>query len=185
MAAHAHMIRSSRLAAEILREHGVHAATDVTGFGLLGHLLEMIKASDVDVTLAIGRIPLLEGARETIEMGIFSSLAPQNVRLRRAIRHFEAAARHPLYPILFDPQTAGGLLAALPLECAASCVNALRGAGYLKASAIGIVSERSAAIEPVTLDLDGALVAPMLDGCRPAARPETAAEQLMAATSTQ
>jgi selenide,water dikinase len=185
MAAHAHMIRSSRLAAEILREHGVHAATDVTGFGLLGHLLEMIKASDVDVTLAIGRIPLLEGARETIEMGIFSSLAPQNVRLRRAIRHFEAAARHPLYPILFDPQTAGGLLAALPLECAASCVNALRRAGYLKASAIGIVSERSAAIEPVTLDLDGALVAPMLDSYRPAARPETAAEQLMAATSTQ
>jgi len=163
----------------------VHAATDVTGFGLLGHLLEMIKASDVDVTLAIERIPLLEGARETIEMGIFSSLAPQNIRLRRAIRHFEAAARHPLYPILFDPQTAGGLLAAVPLECAASCVDALRGAGYAKANAIGIISERSAAIEPVTLDLHGALVAPILDGFRATTRLETAESQLTAATSTQ
>ena len=51
MAAYAHMIASSRRAAEILREHGVHAATDVTGFGLIGHLLEMVRASDVDVTM--------------------------------------------------------------------------------------------------------------------------------------
>jgi selenide, water dikinase len=162
MAAYAHMIQSSRRAADILREHGVQAATDVTGFGLIGHLLEMVRASDVDVTLAIDRIPLLEGARETIEMGIFSSLQPQNVRLRRAIRDLEAAARHPLYPLLFDPQTAGGLLAAVPLECAESCVDALRAASYAKASAIGIVSERSAAVEPVTLDLDGSIVAPIL-----------------------
>jgi selenide,water dikinase len=159
MAAHAHMIQSSRRAASILREHAVHAATDVTGFGLLGHLVEMVRASDVDVTLAIDRIPLLEGARETVAMGIFSSLQPQNVRLRRAIRDLEGAARHPLYALLFDPQTAGGLLASVPLERAEACVAALRTAGYEKASAIGFVSERSATLEPVTLDLDGATVA--------------------------
>jgi selenide,water dikinase len=95
-------------------------------------------------------------------MGIFSSLAPQNVRLRRAIRDFQTAARHPLYPLLFDPQTAGGLLAAVPIERAERVVALLRAAGYAKASAIGIVSERSAALEPITLDLDGSMVAPIL-----------------------
>jgi selenide,water dikinase len=162
MASYAHMIASNRQAAEILRAHDAHAATDVTGFGLLGHLLEMVRASDVDVMLAIELIPLLEGARETIGMGIFSSLAPQNVRLRWAIRDPQAAARHPLYPLLFDPQTAGGLLAAVPLERAERVVALLRAAGYARASAIGIVSERSAAIEPITLDLDGSTVAPIL-----------------------
>jgi selenide,water dikinase len=162
MASYAHMIQSNRRAAEILRAHGAHAATDVTGFGLVGHLLEMVRACDVDVTLAIERIPLLEGARETIDMGIFSSLAPQNVRLRRAIRNLEAAARHPLYPLLFDPQTAGGLLAAVALESAERCVAALRAAGYAKASAIGIVAARSPMLEPVSLDLDGSIVAPIL-----------------------
>ena len=158
------MIASSRRAAEILREHAAHAATDVTGFGLIGHLVEMIRPSDVDVTLAVDRIPLLEGARETIAMGIFSSLAPQNIRLRRAIRDLEAVARHPLYPILFDPQTAGGLLAALPLERAAGCVDALREAGYAGASVIGIVSQRSSELEPVMLDLDGSVLAQALGG---------------------
>jgi selenide, water dikinase len=185
MAAHAQMIRSSRRAAEILREHGAHAATDVTGFGLLGHLLEMIKASDVDVTLAIEHIPLLEGARETIGMGIFSSLAPQNVRLRRAIRDFETAARHPLYPILFDPQTAGGLLAAVPPGRAGSCVDALRGAGYAQASAIGIVSERSTAIEPVTLVPRETLIASILDGDRATTGAGTAELQPMAPMSAK
>ena len=79
-------------AAAILRRHGVEAATDVTGFGLLGHLVEMVRASDVDVTVAIERVPMLDGARETVALGIFSSLQPQNVRLRRAIRELETVA---------------------------------------------------------------------------------------------
>jgi hypothetical protein len=107
MAAITHMIQSNGRAAEILRRHGVHAATDVTGFGLLGHLVEMVRASDVDVTIAIDRVPLLDGARETVALGIFSSLQPQNVRLRRAIRELETVAMHPVYPLLFDPQTSG------------------------------------------------------------------------------
>src|SRR5437762_6461528 len=78
MAAIAHMIQSNARAADILRRHGVHAATDVTGFGLLRHLIVMVRASEVDVTVAIGRVPLLDGARETVGLGIFSSLQPQN-----------------------------------------------------------------------------------------------------------
>ena len=155
MAAIAHMVQSNGRAAEILRRHGVHAATDVTGFGLLGHLVEMVRASEVDVTLAIGRVPLLDGARETVARGIFSSLQPQNVRLRRAVREVETVARHPLYPLLFDPQTAGGLLAAVPLAEAVRCVAALRAAGYADADVIGFVTERSGVLEPVRVDLTG------------------------------
>jgi selenide,water dikinase len=164
MAAIAQMLRSNGPAAAILRRHGVRAATDVTGFGLIGHLVEMVRASDVDVTLAIERVPLLDGTKETVALGIFSSLQPQNVRLRRAIRDLEAAGKHPLYPLLFDPQTAGGLLAAVPLGEAERCVTALRAAGYPEAAVIGLVSARSATLEPVTLDLTGSRVAEALAG---------------------
>ena len=168
MAAIAHMIHSNGRAAEVLRRHDVHAATDVTGFGLIGHLVEMVRASDVDVTLAIDRVPLLPGARETVALGIFSSLQPQNVRLRRAIRQLDTVAEHPLYPLLFDPQTAGGLLAAVPLGEAERCIAALRAAGYAAAAVIGLVSERSGALEPVTLDLTGERLAEALAGPRSA-----------------
>jgi selenide, water dikinase len=159
MAAIAHMVQSNGRAADILRRHGVHAATDVTGFGLIGHLVEMVRASNVDVTVAVDRVPLLDGARETVALGIFSSLQPQNVRLRRAVRELETVAKHPRYPLLFDPQTAGGLLAAIPLGAAERCVAELRAAGYVGADVVGLVSERSGALEPVTLDPTGERVA--------------------------
>ncbi|MBI4275767.1 MAG: selenide, water dikinase SelD [Rhizobiales bacterium] len=163
MAAIAHMIHSNKNAAEILRSHGVHAATDITGFGLLGHLIEMVRASNVDVTLAIDRVPLLDGAHESVARGIFSSLQPQNVRLRRAIKNLDTAGKHPLYSLLFDPQTAGGLLASVPLAEAERCVVALRAGGYPNAAVVGFVSPRNTAIEPVAIDLDGTLVAEVLE----------------------
>jgi selenide,water dikinase len=147
----AHMCQSAREAAQALARHGAHAATDVTGFGLLGHLVEMIRASEVDVILALDRIPVLDGARETVAQGVFSSLQPQNVRLRRAIRDLDAAAAHPDYPLLFDPQTAGGLLAAVPAPQASACVCELRQSGYRQATIIGLVRERSDRLEPIEI----------------------------------
>ncbi len=156
MAALHHMTVSNRLGGEILSRHGVHAATDVTGFGLLGHLVEMVRASDVDATVQLAAIPLLEGAAETVAAGIFSSLQPQNVRLRRAVRNLEAAAADPAFPLLFDPQTAGGLLASVPADQADRCIAELSAAGYLKAAVIGRVEPRSEALEPVLIDLSPA-----------------------------
>lgn len=153
MAALAHMTASNSKAAQVLARHDVHAATDVTGFGLLGHLVEMVRASNVDATLRLSTIPVLEGARDTIAAGVFSSLQPQNVRLRRAIRNLEAASGHPDFPLLFDPQTAGGLLAAVPAARAKACVAMLIAAGYDQAAVIGTVDPRSDALEPVTVDL--------------------------------
>ena len=152
----AHMCRSNREAAAVLARCGARAATDVTGFGLLGHLVEMVRASDVDVELALDRIPVLDGARETVRRGVFSSLQPQNVRLRRAIRELEAIAAHPDYPLLFDPQTAGGLLAAVPASRAQTCVAELERAGYAQAVVIGYVLPRGDRLESVTVLAHGA-----------------------------
>lgn len=146
-----HMCVSNRRASEVLAVHGVGAATDVTGFGLLGHLVEMTRASEVDARLILDRIPVLGGARESVARGVFSSLQPQNVRLRRAVRDLDRAQALPLYPLLFDPQTAGGLLAGVPGARAAACVAALRASGYAEAAVIGQVLPRSDALEPIAL----------------------------------
>eukprot|EP00960_Hanusia_phi_P073843 768100-Hanusia_phi.AAC.4 len=108
------MCVSNKAGAEILKAHGATSCTDVTGFGLLGHLWEMAKASSSQVELDLNSIPLLPGALECIQNGIFSSLQPANVRLKRSIANEEEALKHHAYPLIFDPQTSGGLLATVP-----------------------------------------------------------------------
>jgi selenide,water dikinase len=147
------MCQSNRLGAQCLREHGATACTDLTGFGLLGHLLEMTRPSGVDAELNLSALPILEGAEETSAAGILSSLQPANVRLRRALRNQEEAVRHPRYPLLFDPQTAGGLLASVPAARVDACLGALRALGYDHAAAIGRVLDRGETLEPVVLTL--------------------------------
>ncbi len=78
---------SNRAAVPCLPAHGATACTDLTGFGLLGHLVEMTRASGVDAELELVALPLLDGAVDTVAAGILSSLQPANVRLRRALRN--------------------------------------------------------------------------------------------------
>lgn len=143
------MLVSSQAAAMCLHRHGATACTDVTGFGLLGHLVEMTRASGVDARLEIEAVPLLDGAEQTVAAGILSSLQPQNVRLRRAVRDPEALGDHPRYPLLFDPQTAGGLLASLPADAVSDCLNELFELGYTQAVTIGRVEARTDEIAPI------------------------------------
>ena len=145
------MLLSNQAAAECLYEFGVSACTDVTGFGLLGHLIEMTRSAGVDAELSIEDITILAGAAETVAAGILSSLQPQNLRLRRAVRNLESAARHLRYPLLFDPQTAGGLLAGVPAAQAEDCIQALKVRGYPETALVGHVLERSDAAEPIVL----------------------------------
>jgi len=142
---------SNRAAMPILIAHGATACTDLTGFGLLGHLVEMTKPSGVDAELDLNALPLLDGAVDCVAAGVVSSLQPANLRLRRALRNQEQAVDHPHYPLIFDPQTAGGLLASVPAALAEACLAALREAGYPHAVRIGRVLEQGAAIEPITL----------------------------------
>jgi selenide,water dikinase len=142
---------SNREAADILHAHGAHAATDITGFGLLGHLVEMTRPSGVDAEIDLGALPVLDGAAETIAAGVLSSLQPANVRLRRALRNQSDYVDHPRYPLLFDPQTAGGLLASVPADRADACLEALRAAGYTEAARVGRVLAEGEPIEPIVL----------------------------------
>jgi selenide,water dikinase len=105
----------SGAAAEALVAAGAHACTDVTGFGLAGHLAEMVRASrGVGVDLDLDALPALAGAGELFAQGFASSLQAENLRARHLIDGMDRAARHPKLSLLFDPQTAGGLLAAVP-----------------------------------------------------------------------
>ena len=146
------MRQSSRAAAAVLRGYGATACTDVTGFGLLGHLVEMTKASGVDVRLALASVPVLEGALETSAAGFLSSLHPHNVRLRRAVVDVERAALDQRYPLLYDPQTAGGMLAGVPEDRADACVDDLHAQGYAQAAVIGAVESRGDDA-PITIEL--------------------------------
>ncbi|WP_158047594.1 selenide, water dikinase SelD [Skermanella pratensis] len=126
------MDQPSGPAARCLAEHGAGGCTDVTGFGLFGHLVEMMQASGTCVRLDPAAVPALAGARELLEAGIRSTLHAGN----------SAAAAHadgPVPDLLFDPQTAGGLLAGVPAGRAEACVAKLRGLGYDLAAVVGSV----------------------------------------------
>ena len=133
------MLVSNEAAAQVLRAQGATACTDITGFGLLGHLLEMIRASGVAVQLDLATIPILEGAVETVQAGIVSSLQSQNSKASGSISNVSKVNRSPQYPLLFDPQTSGGLLASVPLESADTCLNALHASGCPDSRIIGQV----------------------------------------------
>src|SRR5258708_9457582 len=94
---------SNAAAAQILRDHGVTACTDVTGFGLAGHLTEMTRASGVAATIWRNAVPVLPGALELAAQGVESSLAPDNAR---AVPNLST---EPQEGILIDPQTSGAL----------------------------------------------------------------------------
>lgn len=145
------MILSNQAGALALRSHGATACTDLTGFGLLGHLVEMTRPSGVDAELSLAALPMLDGAVECVAAGIVSSLQPANVRLRRALRNQVAFSNHPRYPLIFDPQTAGGLLASVPAGQAVACVQALKALGYVHTAVIGRILPQADALEPIVL----------------------------------
>ena len=145
------MLLSNQQAAACLQKYNATACTDLTGFGIIGHLIEMTKASQVDAELMIDAIPLLDGAMQTVAAGILSSLQPANLRLRRAIHDIENASEYPAFPLLFDPQTAGGLLAGVPAEQVGACVSELKLSGYPDTKIIGRINELSEDQAPIQL----------------------------------
>ena len=134
------MLQPAAAASACLAEYGATACTDVTGFGLLGHLLEMLTASAVDARLDPEAIPALDGAMPLLADGITSSLHTSNLAALAALD--DAHPHSPLAALLIDPQTAGGLLAGVPAERAAGCLAELRRLGY-RAAMIGIVTPAS------------------------------------------
>ncbi len=131
------MQRSNQLAGLLFLQHGAHACTDVTGFGLLGHLQEMLADSALEARLMLDALPALDGALACFDAGIRSSLHAGNQRHAHGLSNPDAFSRHRHFPLLFDPQTAGGLLAAVPADKAQACLDALHAQGNGSARCIG------------------------------------------------
>lgn len=152
------MTQSNKTAARILQQYGSVACTDVTGFGFLGHLLEMQRfgySSSSDETacaievpnsidepgekivLRMNSLPVLPGAVECVKQGVLSSLQSQNIRSAQAIGNVDVLDLHPAFHLLFDPQTSGGLLACVPLEHSEAALAELRAAGYAHSAVVG------------------------------------------------
>ena len=107
------MVRDNQTVAETVTDFDVSAMTDVTGFGLAGHLWEILTASSKSATLNLDAIPLLPGAEQLLQDGIESSIAPSNRHLQGSVSASSSTMRRPTYQALFDPQTSGGLLIAI------------------------------------------------------------------------
>ncbi len=138
------MGQSQAEAARILRD--AHAMTDVTGFGLAGHLAGMLRASGVGAELRLNAVPVFDGALKLAAVGIRSTLYAAN----RAAVEIEGADG-PRAALMFDPQTAGGLLAAIDAAKAERVIAALQNAGYT-AAVIGMAVEGPPKIRLIDAD---------------------------------
>lgn len=137
-------------AAEVFGRHGVHACTDVTGFGLVGHLLEMVQAGRVAAELWAARVPLFEHTLEMVGLGMVAGALRSEPQLQAAVKLGPVDGQ--VLDCLFDPQTSGGLLGALPPEQADAALEELRSGPCPRASAIGRVKERDEALIEILTD---------------------------------
>jgi selenide,water dikinase len=138
-ATHAALVRPNAAAARVARDAGAHAATDVSGFGLAGHLGELLAASGVSARVHLSDLPLLPGVAALLGLGVRSSRHAANEADASGVRLEGAALNDPRAASVFDPQTSGGLLLAVAPERADAVVDALHAAGDAGAACIGRV----------------------------------------------
>ena len=126
-AAYAHMATLNKAAGDAVRQvSDVHACTDITGFGLLGHSFEMAEGSGVTIRLHGKALPLMDEALDMAEMGIIPSGAYRNMDYVKPHLAVLPSAQQALLDLAADPQTSGGLLVALPREQAERLLSLLR-----------------------------------------------------------
>lgn len=133
------MLRSNASAARAARQSGVTSVTDVTGFGLAGHLLEMLESSQVSARLQLQNVPRIGGCRELFERGIRSSLDAANRKRAEGRIEVTAGLAESDVALLFDPQTSGGLLLGVPGDQAQQIVTLLRQKGDDGACVVGVI----------------------------------------------
>lgn len=132
----------NRTASETMIEVGVHACTDITGFGLLGHAYEMAEASKVTLSFSAGCIPVFGGCERYVKMGLIPGVSKLSKKyLKNAIR-IDPKVRETLADIFFDAQTSGGLLVSLPKEKVEVFCTRLKERGVITADVIGEVHKR-------------------------------------------
>jgi selenide,water dikinase len=137
------MLTSGSHAAAAMREFAVRGATDVTGFSLIGHAWEMARASNVSIEINARAVPYLPGALELAAAGFLTSGDKTNREYVGADIELQAALNEDIVKLLFDPQTAGGMLISIGAERAEELRSRLR-ENYPHAAAIGTVTEHRA-----------------------------------------
>jgi selenide,water dikinase len=135
------MTALNRRPSELMQEIGCHACTDVTGFGLLGHALEMARASRVGIVIHASTVPLLDGAMEYASMGLVPGGTGANREFVSCRVDLEGDLPSVSLDLLYDPQTSGGLLISLPPEKAKNLVKRLKREGWVSAAVIGEIVE--------------------------------------------
>ena len=141
----------NEIGADLAEQKLVHALTDVTGFGLLGHVLEMSQSSGCRAELEWARIPLLPAATALARAGFQSGAAKRNWHSYRAAIDLACPADSWQQTMLTDPQTAGGLLAACSKAKVPAVLAAFSAAGFLSAAAIGVFRKEDPAMVSVRL----------------------------------
>jgi selenide,water dikinase len=136
------MLQRQHGLAQIAVDGGIDAGTDVTGFGLAGHLIEMLTASDVSAVIELDSVPILPGAIELCDAGIESSLAPDNRKAEARIGAEESVRQTARYRMLFDPQTCGGLLLGVRDDQQAKFLSEVAAIGLPAPARIGRVHQR-------------------------------------------
>jgi selenide,water dikinase len=131
----------------LARTGGVHAMTDVTGFGLLGHLLEMCRGSSLAAHIESGRLPLLPGVLELARAGITTGASARNWQSYGDEVRLAAPIDTAMRAILTDPETSGGLLVACFPEAASRVLEIFKEYGFERATAIGRFAGAGAGIE--------------------------------------
>jgi len=134
-----YMLQSNAEASAILMNNGATSMTDVTGFGLAGHLVRLLRQKNVGCQVGVEQLPCLAGAVSLSEAGIRSTLYAANKQVLSHCKIETGADRLSAFALLFDPQTSGGLVATVPADNAGFCKNALIEAGY-SAAIVGEVT---------------------------------------------
>ena len=134
------MTRLNDAACEVGLALGATSCTDITGFGLLGHLKHLVEASNVTAHLTAAAVPLIEGVRPFVEEGIVPGGTKRNLRYAAPVTTFTDAVPEPLRLLLADAQTSGGLLLCLPEASAAEALRRLHAAGCEGAAQIGALT---------------------------------------------
>jgi selenide,water dikinase len=133
------MATLNRQAADIMASFDVTACTDVTGFGLIGHLAEMVLGSGMSVRLFSKNVPVIRDALTFASMGLIPAGAYKNREFRESMTQFSENVDRSLQAVLVDPQTSGGLLISVKASQASQLLSALKDAGISDAAQIGEV----------------------------------------------
>ncbi len=136
------MTHLNKYAASCLSKYDVHSVTDVTGFGMIGHTLEMAKGSEVTILLDSTKMPIIDGAIGFAEMGIVPEGAYKNIGYSQDDTYFSPDVKESVSDILHDPQTSGGLLVSVASEFAESLANEMIKCGAIVAEIVGEVVEK-------------------------------------------